>query len=65
MELRRRVSVQSDKPLTDLASSANPGGFPNRETLPPVFMSNVPLRRRYRATELLANSVYDLSNVAT
>ena len=65
MELRRRVSVQSDNPLTDVASCATSGVLRNRETLPPAFMSNVPLRGRYRAEERLANSVYDLSNVAT
>ena len=66
MELRRRVSVQSDQnPLTEVASCATSGGRRNRETLPPAFMSNVPLRGRYRAAELLAKSVYDLSNVAT
>jgi hypothetical protein len=65
VELRRRVSVQSDNPLTDVASCATSGGPRNRETLPPAFMSNSPLRGRYRAAELLANSVYDLSDVAT
>ena len=56
---------QSDNPLTDVVSCATSGGLRNRETLPPAFMSNVPLRGRYRAAALLAKSVYDLSNVAT
>ncbi len=60
------MSVQSDQnPLTDAASSSAPGGLGIRDTLRPVFMSNVPLRGEYRAASLLANSSFDLSNVAT
>ncbi len=60
------MRVQSDKtPLTDVASSAAPGGLCIRDTLRPVFMSHVPLGGEYRAANLLANSPFDLSNVAT
>ena len=59
------MSVPSDQNrLSDVASSAAPGGLRIRETLRPVFMSNVPLRGQYRASNLLANSPFDLSNVA-
>ena len=60
------MRVQSDKtPLTDVASSAAPGGLRIRVTLRSVFMSKVPLRGQYRVASLLANSPFDLSNVAT
>ena len=59
------MSVQSNQiPLTDVASSAAPGGLCIRDTLRPVVISNVPLRGQYRAANLLANSPFDLSNVA-
>ncbi len=36
-------------PLTDADSSATPGELRIRDTLRPMFMSNVPLRGQYRA----------------
>ncbi len=42
-------------PLTDVASSSAPGGLGIRDTLRPVFMSNVPLHGQCRAANVLAN----------
>ncbi len=59
------MNMQSDKnPLSDADSSSAPGGLRIRVTLRSVFMSKVPLRGQYRVASLLANSPFDLSNVA-